>query len=289
VTSRPPPPLDRLSLPVRRAIATSVVGLFNDRSRGEAPVVRSPDSLFPEGSVVRRVHGDVTSMMIGGVCGLLLQMLHPAVLAGVWDHSNFRSDMHGRLRRTARFISTTTYGHRDDARALIERVRRIHDQVEGVLPGGRTYAASDPALLAWVHATETTSFLSAWRRYGEPTMSAADQDQYFAEMAQIGEALGADPVPRSRAEARQVIEAMRPELLVDERTREVARLVLNQRAPSLAAEPVMALIMQAGVDLLPGWARRMHGLRGALLRAPLVRTGAFGVAQTLRWAFSGRR
>jgi uncharacterized protein (DUF2236 family) len=30
---------------------------------------------------------------------LLLQMLHPAVLAGVWDHSNFRSDMHGRLRR----------------------------------------------------------------------------------------------------------------------------------------------------------------------------------------------
>jgi uncharacterized protein (DUF2236 family) len=287
VTSRPPPSLDRLALPVRRAIASRVVGVFNDRARGEAPVVRSPESLFPEGSIVRRVHGDVTSMMIGGVSGLLLQMLHPAVLAGVWDHSNFRADMHGRLRRTARFISTTTYGHRDDAQALIARVRRIHDQVTGVLPDGRPYAANDPALLAWVHATETTSFLAAWRRYGDPAMSAADQDCYFAEMARIGEALGANPVPRSRAEARQVIEAMRPQLLVDERTREVAKLVLNQPAPSLAARPVMALVMQAGVDLLPAWARRIHGLRGATLRAPLVRTGAFGVAQTLRWAFAG--
>ena len=54
----------------------------------------------------------MTSMMVGGVAGLLLQMLHPAVLAGVWDHSNFRNDMHGRLRRTARFIALTTYGGR---------------------------------------------------------------------------------------------------------------------------------------------------------------------------------
>lgn len=289
VKPSPLAPLDNLALPVRRAIASRVVGVFNDRARGERPVVRSPDSLFPEGSVVRRVHGDVTSMMIGGVSGLLLQMLHPAVLAGVWDHSNFRADMHGRLRRTARFIAMTTYGQRDEARAAIARVRRIHDQVTGVLPSGAPYRASDPALLAWVHVTETTSFLDAWRRYGQPTMPAREQDQYFAEMAQIAEALGADPVPKNRAEARAVIEAMRPRLLVDERTREVARLVLNQRAPSAAAEPAMALVMKAGVDLLPAWARQMHGFAHAPLGAPLVRAGAFGVAQTLRWAFAAGR
>ena len=288
VTTNPKNPLDRLALPVRRAIAGRVVGLFNDRAKGEAPVPRSPDSLFPEGSVVRRVHGDVTSMMIGGVSGLLLQMLHPAVLAGVWDHSNFRADMHGRLRRTARFIAMTTYGHRDEARAAIARVRRIHDQVSGVLPSGEPYTANDPALLSWVHVTETTSFLAAWRRYAQLGMSAGEQDRYFAEMARIAEALGADPVPRSRSEARQVIDAMRPRLLVDERTREVAHLVLNQRAPSLGAEPAMALIMKAGVDLLPPWARQMHRLEQGALGAPLVRAGAFGVAQTLRWAFGSR-
>src|SRR3954470_22896371 len=118
-----------LTRPIKRRIAAEVAGLFNDRSRGERPVKRRPDGLFGPRSVAWRVHGDVTSMLVGGVAGLLLQMLHPAVLAGVWDHSNFRADMHGRLRRTARFIALTTYGGREEAEAVIARVRRIHDQV----------------------------------------------------------------------------------------------------------------------------------------------------------------
>src|SRR3546814_1407165 len=60
--------------------------------------------LFGPDSAAWRVHRDFNAMMIGGVSALLLQMLHPGVLAGVWDHSNFRSDMLGRLRRTAQFI-----------------------------------------------------------------------------------------------------------------------------------------------------------------------------------------
>ena len=160
--------------PIKDAIASRVVALFNDRARGEAPVPRRPDGLFGPRSVAWRVHGDVTSMMVGGISSLLLQMLHPAVLAGVWDHSNFRTDLHGRLRRTARFIALTTYGGREEALAVIERVRAIHDRVGGKLPDGTPYQANDPALLAWVHVTETTSFLAAWRRYAEPGISRAD-------------------------------------------------------------------------------------------------------------------
>ncbi len=274
-----------MARPVKQAIAANVVALFNDKSRGEKPVQRRADGLFGPGAVAWRVHGDVTSMMAGGVAGLLLQMLHPAVLAGVWDHSKFRSDMQGRLRRTARFIALTTYGGRAEAEAVIARVRGIHDHVRGVLQDGTPYAANDPDLLAWVHVTETTSFLNAWIRYAEPGMGAADQDRYFAEMAQIAEALGAFPVPRSRAQARQMLQAARTQLRSDARTREVARLVLNQRAPSLLAEPVQALTLQAGVDLLPDWARRLHGLPGGALSRPLVRAGTLGLARTLRWAF----
>ncbi len=107
--------------------------------------------------------------------------------------------MHGRLRRTARFIALTTYGGREEAEAVIARVRHIHDRVGGILPDGTPYAANDPALLAWVHVTEVISFLNAWRRYVEPNMSASDQDRYFAEMAQVARALGAAPVPSDRA------------------------------------------------------------------------------------------
>ena len=189
---------------IKRAIAGRVVAFFNDRSRGETPVVRRTDGLFGPASVSWRVHGDVTSMMVGGISSLLLQMLHPAALAGVWDHSDFRTDMHGRLRRTARFIAVTTYGGRDEAEAAIARVRRIHDRVSGTLPDGTAYAANDPALLAWVHVAEAGSFLNAWRRYVEPGMTAGDQDRYFAEMAQVARALGADPAPSDRAAARRL-------------------------------------------------------------------------------------
>jgi uncharacterized protein (DUF2236 family) len=272
--------------PIKAAIAGQVVALFNDKSRGEAPVKRQADGLFGPNAVAWRVHGDVASMMVGGISGLMLQMLHPAVLAGVWDHSNFRADMHGRLRRTARFIALTTYGGRAEAEAMLAKIRGIHDRVVGVLPDGTAYAANDPALLAWVHVTETVSFLNAWRRYGERGMSASDQDRYFAEMARIGTALGADPVPRDKAGAERLIAAMRPALRTDERTREVARLLLNRRAENPLAEPLQALTMQAGLDLLPGWARRMHGMPGLGLASPLVRAGTLGVAQTLRWAFT---
>jgi uncharacterized protein (DUF2236 family) len=274
-----------IARPIKKAIAANVIGQFNDRSRGDKPVVRRTDGLFDPRAVARRVHGDVTSMMVGGIAALLLQMLHPAVLAGVWDHSNFRSDMHGRLRRTARFIALTTYGGQAEAEAAIARIRGIHDRVRGTLPNGSTYSANDPALLAWVHVTETTSFLDAWIRYAEPGLSTADQDRYFIEMARIASALGADPIPHGRAEARAQIKAMQPHLLCDARTREVARLVLTRRAPNMLAEPLQALTMQAAVDILPAWARQMHGLSAPTLSRPLVRAGMLGIARTLRWAF----
>ena len=85
---------------------------------------------------------------------------------------------------------------------------------------------------------------------------------------------------------------MRPALRVDARSREVARLVL--RAPlapggagagRLLAAPMQRLAAQAAVDLLPGWARQMHGLPNPVLGRPLLRAGTMGVARTLRWAF----
>ncbi|WP_313802972.1 oxygenase MpaB family protein [Sphingobium sp.] len=268
----------------KQSIRLQVVRLLNDVDRGEAPVPRSANALFHPRSVVWRVHGDVGSMMVGGITSLLMQMLHPSVLAGVWDHSNFRADMHGRLRRTARFIATTTYGDREAAHAAINRVRTIHEKVRGLLPDGTPYRANDPELLAWVHVTETTSFLAAWIRYGNPLMSAADQDRYFAEMATIGHAMGADPLPRSQSEARAIIKGMRPELKADARTEEVAKLILGPPGISPKDLPRM-LAMQAAIDLLPSWARRMHKLSTSPLERPFVRAGAFGVVQTLRWAF----
>ncbi|MBL0947104.1 MAG: DUF2236 domain-containing protein [Brevundimonas sp.] len=246
--------------------------------------MRRGDALFPPASVAWQVNGDVVTMMIGGVSGLLLQMLHPAVLAGVWDHSDFRADMHGRLRRTAKFIAVTTYDHAEAGQAAIDKVNRIHAKLGGTLPDGTAYRVSDPALLAWVHVTETISFLDAWVRYARPDMPLAEQDAYFDEMARVGQALGADPLPRTRAGAEALIQSYRPQLRADARTREVAGLVMRQRIGSPAVDAAAGVIMQAGFDLLPAWAQTMHGRRPPLPR-PLVRTGALTTARFIRWAF----
>src|SRR5690606_5043023 len=128
-----------------------VRAVFNDLERGEKPVPPSDNALFARNTPIRLVHADIVSMMIGGMTALLLQMLHPHALRGVLDHSNFRADMHGRLRRTARFIAVTSFGDRADAEAAIDRVNAIHRRINGTLPDGTPYSATDPATLAWVH------------------------------------------------------------------------------------------------------------------------------------------
>ncbi|BBP85527.1 histidine kinase [Pseudomonas sp. Pc102] len=240
--------------------------------------------LFGPDSMAWKVHGDFTSMMIGGISALLLQMLHPLALAGVWDHSNFRQDMLGRLRRTSLFISGTTYGNTRDAEWLIDKVRTIHLQVVGSAPDGRPYSASDPDLLTWVHVAEVSSFLGAYLRHLDPAMPGADQDRYYEEIALVAERLGARNVPKSRQAVADYLEAMRPQMLCDERTLEVVRLLRDAPAPSALAKPFGNLMMQAGIELLPTWAMTMLGLRLPDWQRPLIRAGVQRTAPMLRWA-----
>ncbi|KWF74359.1 histidine kinase [Burkholderia multivorans] len=271
---------------IRKRVAAGVTHL----TTGSGPTLdySSPPGdpgLFGPDAVCWRVHADFTSMMTGGICALLLQALHPLALAGVWDHSSFRTDILGRLRRTATFISGTTFGNRRDALALIERVKAIHARVTGTAPDGRPYRADDPALLTWVHVAEVSSFLAAHLRYVNPALPGELQDRYYAETAQVAERLGATDIPRSRAEIDAYLARMRPELEAGPRTFEVMRILLNAPLASPMLRPAATLVMQAGVDLLPPWAQQMLGVSTfAPLRRAVVRPGVRAVAPVLRWA-----
>lgn len=270
---------------LRQRIEANVLSI--SRGPGSADFLQPPGDpgLFGPDSAAWQVHSDFTAMLTGGVAALLLQMLHPLPLAGVWDHSNFQADMLGRLRRTAQFIAGTTFGSRADAERLIERVRKIHLGVTGVAPDGRTYAASDPDLLTWVHAAEVSCFLRAYLRYRNPGFSPERQDRYFDEIALVAEALGARDVPRSRAAVEAYIESMRPQLVCDDRTRQTLQLVLDAPAPNALAQPWTRLMMRAGVDLLPHWAQQMLGVTPrSPARSELLRRSVLVAAQPLRWA-----
>ena len=146
-------------------------GIDYDRPAGDP-------GLFGPDSVTWRVHSDFPGMLSGGLCALMLQTLHPLALAGVWDHSNFRTDLVGRLRRTTNFVAGTTYAARGEAQRLIDRVATIHAQVHGSLPDGRSYRADDPDLLTWVHVTESFGFLGTIFAVDQPSSAALTRERF---------------------------------------------------------------------------------------------------------------
>ena len=209
--------------------------------------------LFGPESIAWRVHADFISMMIGGISSLVLQALHPQALAGVWDHSSFRKDLKGRLGRTAYFIAATTYGSHEMAYEIINKVNRIHKHIHGSDEYGKPYMATDPHLLAWVHLTETLSFLEAYQSYRQPKLTRKEQDQYFKEMKVLGEMLGAHNLPDTLKGTQEAIESYLPELNYGERAQSIIQL-LDDFPSNLQSKPFVKLISKAGFINLPSWA-----------------------------------
>ncbi|MDN5862537.1 MAG: oxygenase MpaB family protein [Salinisphaera sp.] len=245
------PLLARLRRAIIGVVATSEdFGIDYDAPTGDP-------GLFGPGSVTWKMHADFPAMMSGGIAALMLQMLHPRALAGVVNHSGYRSDPLGRLRRTTMFVAATTYAPTADAHRLIARVQRIHDRVHGTTDDGEPYSARDPDLLRWVHCTEMASFLAGYQRYRQPRLSIAIQDQYFAETRRIAEALGATDLPASRAQMDAYFAAMQPALRFDDRTRDTLAVLESMALPIPAAGFARRSFLGAGAVLLPHWARRL--------------------------------
>ena len=165
-------------------------------------------------------------MLAGGLAALTLQTLHPLALAGVWDHSNFRGDLVGRLRRTTAFVGGTTYAPRAQAEALIAHVRRIHTHVTGVAEDGRPYAANDPHLLTWVHVTEAYSFLQGYRRYSHVAIPPGAPIATTTKCGESLKRLAPRRCPRSEQQVSDYFRRIQPELAFTERSRVVLDLAL---------------------------------------------------------------
>ena len=160
----------------------------------------------------------------------------------------------------------------------------IHRQVQGHYTDGRAYRADDPALLTWVHVAEARSFLSACLRYYRKHLTREEQDRYYRESALTAYRLGAVDVPETAEAIEAYLEQRRPALVVDERTLDVVRLLLESRAQFGAVGLGYNLFLWAGVDLLPVWAQQALGIAPGTFKRTLVRAGIHGVAPVLRWA-----
>jgi len=243
-------------------------------SRGtlEAMTAQTEDpadpGLYGPESVTWRVHGD-PSMPLAGLRALLLQAVHPLAMAGVAQHSDFRTDPWGRLFRTAEYVAVTTYGTTRQAQRAGAKVRGIHGKLGGTEPeSGQRYRVNDPELLRWVHCVEVESFLTTAVRCGL-RLSRAEQDTYYAEQRRGAAMVGLDPaqVPADVAAMRGYFQDIRPQLQVTAEARRAARFVLWPPMPALVglgtpARPAWIALAAAAAAMLPRWARRLYRLPG---------------------------
>jgi uncharacterized protein (DUF2236 family) len=245
-----------LRMDVRRSIRRSLGVPADPPPRAE----RVGDAFLPPGGMARRVHGDLPSMVVGGLAALLLQTLHPLAMAGVADHSNYEEDAIGRLRRTAAFVGATTFGTVEQAARSIEEVREVHRRVHGRAPDGRRYSANDPELLTWVHVAEMSSFLAAAERYGPHSFRPDERDRYFAETGVVARSLGARWVPETADEVEAYFKRIRPELYAGPQAKEARDFLLRGVARKPQDRAVYTGIVTAALAIVPRWARAELGI-----------------------------
>jgi uncharacterized protein (DUF2236 family) len=277
---------------VRRSVATAL----RDRVAGQDNAARAAviwdkpgERWFTEADPIWRVHADA-SMFPAGIRALLLQSLHPLAMAGVAGHSGFKGDPWGRLQRTSTFLATTTFGTIEDAEALIERIRGVHQRVRGRAADGRAYAASDPHLLGWVHVAEADSFLRAHQQYGRSRLTAAEADLYVTQSCVVATRLGVVDPPTTVAGLEAAIECYRGELASTPAARDAARFLLLHPPLPWSARPGYGALAGAGVALLPLWARQHLGLPCLPLADRAIALPLGGAATSvIRWALEQPR
>lgn len=240
-------------LPGARALVRRQLGrVFGPPSFDPAADPGDPGLCGP-GSASWRVIGEPAAIA-GGLRALLLQVAHPLAMAGVADHSAFRTDPLARLHRTSSYVTASTFGSTAEALRVAQRVRRVHPHVRGTSPDGRAYRADDPHLLTWVGVALSSSFLAADRRWAPRPLDADARDAFVREQSMISalldphvdvDALLADQaaqaelragrialpmlddgtLPRSDAELTTMLDDFAPELGVNDQGRAALRFL----------------------------------------------------------------
>jgi uncharacterized protein (DUF2236 family) len=212
--------------------------------------------LYSEDSITRRVNRE-NVLLLGGGRALLMQLAHPKVAAGVDEHSDFRIHPIRRLRRTILITMAIVFGDRETALAAARTVNQVHGRVRG-----HDYRALDPDLLLWVHATLMDTALITYETFVKPLL-AREREDFYQEFKLIGELLG---IPRDRFPATlhdfvSYLETMMGSgpVHVDQRARELARLVLRPRVHLLPG-PAMIPFEVVTAGLLPPALRAEYGL-----------------------------
>ncbi len=250
---------ERVASAFRKAVSGDPKGLpqwANEMAIGDDLGFYGPDS------DVWKVHGSLATL-VGGVRALLMQAAYPAALAGVSQHSAYDTDPLGRLERTTRWLTITSFGSTEAIAKEARRVNTLHSRVVGDFEDTqsqkRHYEASQSRHLLWVHCAFTDSFLTAYRELGrEDDRSVL---HYVGEWAKSAEPLGLFDGPKSDQELREVLNGfLDNEIGEIEPTRRIVHFIIHPPF-SKAAMPFYRILCNAAISTIDPRVLKALGLK----------------------------
>jgi uncharacterized protein (DUF2236 family) len=251
----------RLPWSVQRRLDAATSAFFSPQSGRMIDFSRplGEQALLPPDSLSWRVCKNPVALLVGGVAAVILELAEPSVRTGVWEHSSFRKDPMGRLRRTGLAAMTTVYGARSIALPMIAGVVRMHGKVAGATPAGVPYSANDTRLLTWVQATAAFGFAAAYSRYVDP-LSPPEFDALYREGAPASRLYGALDAPRSNVELQSLFDSMRDRLEPSPVIFQFLQIMGETPAFPPSLRWMQRMLLRAAVDLIPEWIRECLGL-----------------------------
>jgi uncharacterized protein (DUF2236 family) len=218
------------------------------RPVGEAALV-APDSIS------WRIFKNPVALCIGGIAAVILELAEPAVRTGVWEHSAFRQDPLGRMRRTGLAAMITVYGARSVAEPMIAGVVRMHRRVRGETPSGAAYRANDADLLTWVQATASFGFGQAYSHY-VAALGLRDFDVLHREGLPASQLYGAIDAPASLADLHSLFESMRGRLEPSQIVFDFLEIMSSTPNFPQPLRWMQRMLVRAAVELIPVWIRK---------------------------------
>jgi uncharacterized protein (DUF2236 family) len=233
-------------------------------------------------TVTWRVNHEPVAFM-GGGRALLLQVAHPLVAAGVQQHSNYEKDPWGRLYGTLDTVIKVVFGDVERSEQAATRLRRRHDQVNGVSQDGVAYDAHDPELLLWVWATLVDTARLLYERCVRP-LSDEERERYYAEQKLFAYACGVPQgaCPDRHADFVAYFErTVADELRVTEGAQAVAHSLVHPPIPR-PLRPLLAPTLLVTAGLLPAHVRAEYGFAWGPRRQRLLEAWLTGLRLAMR-------
>lgn len=152
------------------------------------PVSYPDDAVLGPDSLIWRYFGDIRVMFFLGT-GLIVQTAHPVIGKAVDEHSDYRTDAYGRLKRSLDLLWPVIYNDVAGAREYGRMLRERHRTIKGTGYDGKPYHALNPEPYLWVHMTAYNGIVNMAKFFGEE-LDEAQKQQLFKEWLQMGRQMG---------------------------------------------------------------------------------------------------